>query len=145
MKKYFPFFLLLSLIFCFSCKKTIENISQSTFEKYFDKYVIGSNFKVTLAKDGTTDFTSEYEDYNFILLKTDFHHGPLKATNGTSENTGTWSTNDDYSKLIITLPDSIAKFKFLNRSWRFTKKEVPTLQLAPWGSDDPITLYMTRQ
>lgn len=145
MKKYIPFLLAASLLFCFSCKKAIENISQSTLEKYFDKNVIGKDFKVTLAKDSTVDLTSDYTGYTFVLLKTDFYHGPLKATNGSNEYMGTWSTNDDYSKLIITLPDTIPEFKFLSRSWRFTKKDVPTLQLAPWGSDDPLVLHMTRQ
>jgi hypothetical protein len=145
MKKYAPFLLFASLLFCFSCKKSIDNISQSTLEKYFDKNVIGKDFKVSLAKDSTADLTSDYTEYTFVLLKTDFYHGPLKAANGTNEYMGTWSTNDDYSKLIISLPDSIPEFKFLSRSWRFTKKDVPTLQLAPWGSDDPLVLHMTRQ
>jgi len=145
MKKYLPFLLLASLLFCVSCKKAVKNISQSQLEKYFDKYVIGNDFKVSLAKDSTTDLTSNYAEYTFVLLKTDFYHGPLKATSGTNDYMGTWSTNDDYSKLIISLPDSIPEFQFLSRSWRFTKKEVPTLQLAPWGSDDPVVLHMTRQ
>jgi hypothetical protein len=145
MKKYVPFLLFASLLFCFSCKKSIDNISRSTLEKYFDKNVIGKDFKVTLAIDSTADLTSDYSEYTFVLLKTDFYHGPLKATIGPNDYMGTWSTNDDYSKLIISLPDSIPEFKFLSRSWRFTKKDVPTLQLAPWGSDDPLVLHMTRQ
>ncbi len=145
MKKYVPFLLIASLIFCFSCKKTIHNLEQSALQKYFDKNVIGTTFKVTLAKDSTSDLTSIYSDYNFVLLKTDYSHGPLKATKGANEYMGTWSSNEDYSILVIILPDSIPEFRFLTRSWRFTKKTVPTLQLAPWGSNDPIVLYMTGQ
>jgi len=145
MKKLIPLFLLASFIFCFSCKKAIQNISQSAIEKYFDKNVIGHNFTVTLAKDSTTDITSQYNGYTFVLLKTDSYHGPLKAKKDANEYMGTWSTNEDYSKLDISLPDSIPEFAFLNRSWRFTKKEVPTLKLAPWGSTAPLVLYMTGQ
>ncbi|MEO8822021.1 MAG: hypothetical protein ABI366_00505 [Ginsengibacter sp.] len=145
MKKIVTLFLMASLIFTFSCKKTIDSISNSLQEKYFEKYVIGSDFVVSFAKDSTSDITADYNGYKFILLETDLHHGPLKAIIGSDEYMGTWKTNDDYSKLDISLPDSIPVFNFLSRSWKFTKKANPTLELAPWGTADPIVLHMTRQ
>jgi len=145
MKKYIAFVFLASTIVCFSCKKTIEKIERSAAENYFNNNLIGKNFIVSLATDSTTDLTSNYAGYTFVLLKTDFYHGPLQAAKGANKYTGTWSCNDDYSKLTITLPDSIPEFRFLTRNWRFTKKDVPTLKLAPWGSTAPIVLYMTRQ
>ena len=145
MKKLFTFICLISLILCFSCKKPFQNLSRSVLEQYFEKYVIGNDFVVSLAKDSSNDITPMYDGYKFVLLETDLFHGPLRATKGTNEYYGTWATNDDYSKLTISLPDSISGFSFLSRSWRFTKKENPTLQLAPWGSSAPIELHMTRQ
>src|SRR6185312_5370287 len=144
MKKYLPLVLFLSLAF-FSCKKKDSNIEQTLLEKYFDQNVIGADFVVSLAKDSTADLTSQYNGYTFVLLKTDFNHGPLKATYGSTAYQGPWVTNSDYSRLTITLPSSVPPFQFLSRSWRFTKKDVPTLQLAPWGSDEPLVLYMTRK
>lgn len=137
--------ILTAVMVCVSCKKTLKNIEQTTLEKYFSTYVIGNDFTVTLAKDSTSDITTTYDGYTFVLLKTDLYHGPLKATYGSHEYMGTWSSNDDYSKLDISLPDSIPAFRFLSRSWRFTKKSNPTLELAPWGRSDPIVLHMTRQ
>jgi hypothetical protein len=145
MKRLIALLVLVSVFFSFSCKKAIQNAEQSLLEKYFEKYVIGNNFVVTLAKDSSNDITSEYAGYTFVLLKTDLYHGPLQAKNGSNQYMGTWSSNDDYSKLIIVLPDSVPVFHFLARSWRFTKKANPTLQLAPWGSNAPIVLYMTHQ
>lgn len=145
MKKLLTFLILIFLTFNFSCKKSIKNINHSLAEKYFEKYVIGNDFAVTLAKDSTADLTMDYKDYKFVLLETDLFHGPLKAVIGIQQYMGTWNTNDDYSKLDISLPDSIPVFKFLSRSWRFTKKANPTLELAPWGSADPMVLHMTRQ
>lgn len=145
MKKWLPFLLATFLLACFSCKKNTANIEQTLLEKYFDQNVIGQNFVVSLAKDSTTDLTSNYNGYTFVLAKTDFYHGPLKAMKGSTEYDGTWLANSDYSKLTITLPTSVPEFQFLSRSWRFTKKDVPTLQLAPWGSTEPVVLYMTRQ
>ena len=79
-----------------------------------------------------------------LQKNTDFD-GPLTGTlNGTVYN-GTWSSNDDYSKLTITLPSTPFQFVFLTREWRFTSKGIPTLELAPWGSNAAIVLHMTRQ
>jgi len=145
MKKFLPLLLLLSTGILFSCKKNNSNLEQNLLEKFFDQNVIGKNFVVSLAKNSTTDLTSDYNGYTFVLEKTDFYHGPLKATKGSASYTGTWESNSDYSKLTITLPTTVPEFQFLSRSWRFTKKDVPTLQLAPWGSSEPLVLYMTRQ
>lgn len=142
---FLPAVILISAVILFSCKKAIQNLGQSELEKYFSTYVIGSNFTVTLAKDSSADITNSYDGYTFVLLETDLYHGPLKATKGQNEYMGTWATNDDYSELDISLPDSIPEFQFLSRNWRFTKKTNPTLQLAPWGSSAPLVLYMTRQ
>lgn len=117
----------------------------SLLEKYFESNLINRNFTVTLAKDSTADFTSDYAGYKFVLLKTDLYHGPLKAIKGSNVYEGTWASNDDYSKLTIALPSSPPEFKFLTRDWRFIKKDVPTLKLSPWYNRDPILLYMTRE
>jgi hypothetical protein len=59
---------------------------------------------------------------------------------------GTWSCNEDYSKLVISLtsPSVPAAFGFINRSWKFTKKALPIMELAPWGTTDPKILHMRR-
>lgn len=114
-------------------------------EKYFETNILNTNFIVSLAKNNTQDITASYNGYIFVLLKTDFYHGPMTVTkNGTVFN-GNWISNSDYSKLTITLPASPSEFVFLTRDWRFTSKNLPTLKFAPWGSSDPIELDMTRQ
>jgi hypothetical protein len=59
---------------------------------------------------------------------------------------GTWGSNSDYSRLNISLtnPSAPAEFSFINRSWRFTRKNFPVMELAPWGSTAPIVLHMRR-
>lgn len=143
MIKYICFFASVFLLNT-SCKK-LKEVNQSVIEKYFESNVINKNFIVTLAKDSTADFTSDYAGYKFVLLKTDFYHGLLKATKGSNVYEGSWASNEDYSKLTIILPASPPEFKFLTRDWRFIKKDVPTLKLSPWGNRDPILLYMTRE
>src|SRR5665213_2687932 len=110
MIKYISLFLIASFLVFTSCKKSV---SQSVLEKYFNDNVIGKNCTVTLAIDSTGDITSDYTGYIFVLLKTDYYHGPLKATIGSNGYMGTWSSDADYSQLHIALPDSILEFDFL--------------------------------
>ncbi|MDQ6903454.1 MAG: hypothetical protein M3139_10635 [Bacteroidota bacterium] len=138
--------LILSLyLVCTSCKKTAALNTATLLEQYFETDVINRNFIVTLAKDSSADLTSNYNGYVFVLLKTDLYHGPLQATKSGTIYTGTWDCNSDYSKLTISLPSPPADFGFLNRAWRFKSKNLPTLQLAPWGSTDSLLLHMYRQ
>ncbi len=143
--------LLLSFTFCFSsCTKDFQDVvngtaTSSALEQYFEANFLNQNFVITLASDNGTDITSKYSGYTFKMLKTDFYHGPAQATKGANVYTGTWSSNNDYSKLVITLPNMPPELVFLNREWRFTKKAPPVLELAPWGSTEPLVLHMLKQ
>ena len=128
-----------------SCTKVSDPVNNPLLQDYFNQNIINRDFTVTLASDNGTDLTSNYSGYTFVLLKTDFYHGPLRATSGSNTYTGSWSSNQDYSKLEINLPVPPNEFTFLNRAWRFTSKNFPTMKLAPWGSSDPIMLNMYRQ
>jgi hypothetical protein len=131
-------------LLCASCKKD-ENDTNALLERYFETNILTRDFVVSYAKDFSTDVTSKYEGYVFVLTKEDLYHGPMTATKNGTTYTGTWSSNSDYSKLIITLPDTPEEFKFLSRQWRFTSKNLPTLKLAPWTNRDPIELHMLRK
>jgi|SRR5665647_1113381 len=138
------FSLLFFLLLCTGCKKG-DTVNNPLLEKYFETNILTRHFIVSLAKDNTTDLTPNYNDYMFVLLKTDLYHGPIIATKNGVVYNGTWSSNSDYSKLIITLPETPAVFNFLSRSWRFTSKNLPTMKLAPWSSRDPVVLHMLRK
>lgn len=139
---------LLSLCACFllfaGCKKGGFG-TNALAEKYFETNILTRDFVVSYAKDGNTDLTSKYDGYVFVLTKEDLYHGPMTATKNGTTYTGTWSSNSDYSNLIITLPSPPEEFRFLSRSWRFTGKNLPTLKLAPWTNRDPIELHMLRK
>jgi len=134
----------IGMLFFISCKKG-ETSSGSQVEQYFEANVINKDFIINFASDNGTDLTANYIDYTFRLLKTDFYHGALEAQKNSTIATGTWSSNEDYSKLIITLPNTPPELIFLTRPWRFTKKRPEQLELAPWGSTEPLVLYMQRQ
>ena len=143
MVKYFYFLVFSFLLLGVSCKKS-GDANNPVLEQLFESNILNRDFTVSLATDNGTDLTADYAGYTFVLSKTDFYHGPLQAKKNGTTFTGTWSSNSDYSQLIIILPNPPSEFSFLSRSWRFTSKNFPTLALAPWGSNDPIVLHMYR-
>ncbi len=138
--------LLLSLVLLLmSCSKS-QIIAQAIndAQKYFEDNVLNRDFQVKLATDNGSDLTAQYSGYLFRLTKNTYYDGPLTATSGSTVYSGTWSSNEDYSKLVINLPALPAEFVFLNREWRFTSKVLPVLKLAPWGTTEPKVLHMER-
>lgn len=136
------------LILSSSCKKlALLSGDQSALEQYFAENVLNKNFIVDFATDSSVNITSKYTGYNFILTKdTSFYQGKMTGTKDGITYYGFWSSNRDYSKLVINLntPSIPSEFVFLNRAWKFTKKGIPVLNLAPWGTTDPKVLYMRR-
>ncbi len=138
-------FAALLLLSSSGCKKIAEaTTSQSALEQYFEQNILNRDFIVQYASDNGTEITSQFNGFTFRLLKNTYYDGAMTATNSTSSLTGTWNCNSDYSKLVISLPSSITVFTFLNREWKFTKKSVPVMELAPWGSTEPDILHMER-
>jgi len=126
-----------------SCSKSkIEAIQQSQAEQQFESNILNKNFRVHLAMDNGADLTSQYTGYTFVLYKSTYYNGPMTAVKNAVTYSGTWSCNDDYSKLTITFPSTPSEFIFLNRDWKFTKKALPIMELAPWGTTEPKILHM---
>ncbi len=139
--------LLAAALLCTGCKKTVENITQGTLQEYFEQNILNKEFVVELAKDGDSVKTSDFTGYTFILRKTtSFYDGPMTGSKDGITYSGTWTSNEDYGKLIISLtsPAPPASFSFINRAWRFTRKSLPIMELAPWGSTAPLVLHMRR-
>lgn len=136
-------FIALALIVIAACHDKKQN---TILEQFFEDNILEQNFMITHANDASSDLTSNYEGYNFVLKKgNDYYHGPLVVTHSASIYNGSWSSNEDYSKLKIVLPAVPVEFKFLTRDWRFTSKNLPELKFAPWGGDDTINLTMKRK
>ena len=146
--KFFIAVLLAAILLFGSCKKTVEDISQKTLQQYFEETILNKNFVVQYAKDTTADITADFSTDTFVLKKgTGYYGGAMTGKNGNTMYTGTWSSNEDYGKLVIDINTPApppGSYKFINRSWKFVKKSLPVMELAPWGSTDPKVLHMRR-
>lgn len=144
MSRYLSYFLFAFIILGVSCGKSNPE-NALPVQQFFETNILNTDYVVSLAQDSSGNITFEYNSYVFRLLKTDFYHGPLQVTIGTTVYLGTWVCDSDYGMLTISLPDSPTVFQFLNRSWRFVKKGIPTFQLSPWGTTQPYALNMTKK
>ena len=119
-------------------------ITGNLYQQYFEQNILNRDYRVKLATDNGTDLTAQYNGYTFRLLKNTLQDGPLTVSNSLLSYNGTWSCNDDYSKLVINLPSLPPEFVFLSREWRFTRKDFTIMELAPWGTTEPKVLHMER-
>lgn len=136
------------LLLTTSCKKTIiDSLSESTLRQYFDEQILNKNFIVELATDTSINKTNNFNGYTFILSRTtSFIDGPMIAFKATDTIKGNWASSEDYGFLTINLnnPTPPTYFAFINRKWKFVKKDLPVMQLAPYGTTDPKVLHMRR-
>ena len=139
-------FTALAIVFVFNgCSKSAVEAAQLTYaQQQFEDNILNKNFRVHLATDNGVDLTPQYTGYTFVMLKSTYYNGPMTGVKSGVTYNGTWSSNEDYSKLTITFPSSPAEFIFLNRDWKFTRKALPIMELAPWGTLEPKVLHMER-
>ena len=136
--------IILMLNSCSKVEAAIEAKQQTELEKQFEANILNQNFRVELATDNGVDLTPQFAGYTFRLLKTTLYNGPVTVEKNAIIYNGTWSCNEDYSKLVITLPSTPTEFIFISREWKFTKKSLPIMELAPWGTLEPKVLHMER-
>jgi hypothetical protein len=136
-----------AILFLQSCRKDAPAPTIDLLQQYFEENILNRDFRVSLATDNGTNLTSQYDGWTFRLLKNTFTDGPMTAINNGQTFTGTWACTEDYGKLTISItqPSIPAEFIFLNRAWRFTKKDIPTMELAPWGTAAAQVLHMQRR
>lgn len=130
-----------------SCKKTVEEIKVSALQSYFEQEILNRTYIVDYATDNGTDKTADFSGYYFVLTRTNSYiDGPMIGYRNNDTIRGTWTSSDDYGFLTINLqtPTPPPSFTFINRKWRFVRKEIPVMQLAPWGTTDAKVLNMRR-
>lgn len=139
-KSYFVFVLSALVLVSVGCKKKEEIIQAkayepSTLNQFFETYILNKDIRITQARFEGRDTTAMYTDYTFKLYKNTYYDGPFEAINSTDTFTGTWQSNDDYSKLILDINGNSA-LDWVSINWKFKSKSTTTLELIPWFNTD---------
>lgn len=137
-KSRYALYLLLCILFAGACsKKKIEEkaYEPSTLNKVFEDYILNKDITVTQASLDGRDTTPMFSGYVFKLLKNTYYDGPFEARHNGQTYTGTWQSNDDYSKLILNIQGTGA-LQWVSISWKFKSKSANSLELIPWFDTD---------
>lgn len=110
------------------CKKTIKKIQEETAETLIVKAITDGRWTVTVYTDGTTDYKSEFDGYEF-QFKTDRTVDAIK--NSATEATGTWNEDKvniaiiaDYpSTAAVTLQRLDGNWKLKDSNWTWVKAQ----------------------
>lgn len=106
-----------------------DNVTSA--QKAFDLLVLGKQFYMKKGLDTAgNDLTPQYADQIYILEKLTYTHGPAKVIVGNDTYTGTWKSNDDYSKLELMV-EGRPDFSFFSIPWRVTTKTYTGLTMVP--------------
>jgi hypothetical protein len=123
------------------CKKKKQEIIEEkvynpTFlNKYFEDNILNRDITVTEARFQGRDTTPMYSGYVFKLLKNTYYDGPFEARHNGNLYTGTWTCNEDYSKLTLDIKQTGA-LEWVSISWKFTNKTTTVLEIVPWFTFD---------
>ena len=106
-----------------------DNVTSA--QKAFDLLVLGKQFYMKKGLDTSgNDLTSQYADQIYILEKLTYTNGPAKVIIGADTYTGTWKSNEDYSKLELSVAGR-SDFDFFSIPWRITLKTYTGLTMVP--------------
>jgi hypothetical protein len=108
---------------------SVDNATSA--QKAFDLLVLGKQFYMKKGIDSSgNDLTASYADQIYVLEKQTYTNGPAKVIIGTDTYTGTWQSNDDYSKLELKV-EGRPDFQFFSIPWRITTKTYTGLSMVP--------------
>ena len=127
-------FALLLLLLSSCSKNTVTEQQQNILQQYFEENILNRDFTVHFASDNGAEITAQFSGYTFKLLKSTLTNGSMTAISGGTTYTGTWSCNEDYSKLVITLPSSVTAFFFPHAGMEVYQKGRTNNGTGPLGN-----------
>ena len=128
---------LIVAVLALSCKKKIEEkvFEPSFLNKFMEDNILNRDFTITEARFEGRDTTAMYNGYVFKLLKNTYYDGPFEARRNGNTYTGTWQSNDDYSKLILDIKVNDT-LRWVSLTWKFKSKTQTSLEIIPWFNTD---------
>lgn len=130
-------FLVVAVMMISCSKKKLEDkvFEPSFLNKFMEDNILNRDFTVTQAKFEGRDTTPMFSGYIFKLLKNTYYDGPFEARHDGKTYTGTWQSNDDYSKLILDIKVNDT-LQWVSLTWKFKSKTQTSLEIVPWFNTD---------
>ena len=137
---------ILSLLFVLNVASMCSDDDDDTSSQVSNPTEIASTLAdgqwiVTLYKENDVVQTSNYSGYNFTFAA----DGALSATNGSTTQSGDWSTYTDsgYTKLDMMFTALDGPFEEISEDWRVISRTTTKIELKHISGGDGSTDYLT--
>ena len=138
MKCIFGIFIACVLALAFvSCMKHDSFVSNTGTTATNTPGVAAGQFRITLYFDDNRDKTSNFSAYSFEFQT----GGVLKATNGTTVTSGTWSENNNRFQISF----SQSPLDKLSHNWVIEEKNSTVIKLRDDNTSENEKVYFTKQ
>ena len=122
-----------------TCSSDDDSPSASQLVTQTQNTIVSGTWRVTLFSENGVVQTSNYNGYNFTFNA----NSTVEAVNGTTPQTGTWTTGTDDStpKLIVTFSATTGPFEEISEDWRILTVSSTRIELKHVsGGDGSIDL-----
>src|SRR5882757_8587218 len=121
--------LFVAIISFSNCSKDDNTtIAVSDNKKYFEDTVLDHDLILSSVSDNGTDISSQYSKYTFRFSKTSTLSGTIMIGNTDTPLTASWTVDETYNDLTISISPSPAPFAFLNDEFVFVSRTNFTLE-----------------
>jgi len=103
-------------------------IAVSDNKKYFEDTVLDHDLILSSVLDNGADITSQYSKYTFRFSRTSTLSGTIMIGNTDMPLTASWTVDETYNDLTISISPARAPFIFLNDEFVFVSRTDFTLE-----------------
>lgn len=126
-----------------SCKKAIKKAQEEVAETLIVKAITDGRWTVSVYSDGTTDYKTEFNAYEF-QFKTDRTVDAIK--NATKESTGTWQEDKVNIAIVADYPStSSATLQRLDGVWKITNSSWTWVRALQTINGQQVTLELRKK
>ena len=132
-----------SLLLLASCKKIVKRTQEEIAETLIVKAITDGRWTVSVYKDDTNDYLSEFSGYEF-QFKTNRTVDAIK--NSATESTGTWNEDKVNIAIIADYPSSAAMtLQRLDGNWKLKDSNWTWVKAQQTINGKLVTLELTKK
>jgi len=103
--------------------------------------ILNRDLKITMANDGNTDITADFNFITFNFKPTSSETGYADVWNDLLAVKGTWSMNTGHTMITMGLPTNpLTQLAFMNREWIISENAANVVLISANGDGDQVHL-----